>query len=376
MNYYFVYSSGGGAGDWGGVDRVFRQSMPEYFKNHILLKFGDIFFNHRSSTSIIKPKMWREISDAKAWIIGNTNDDSIRAYEDMILDVGTTKIVSYITSDDADISARQLIARFDRILEDEGVLDKFCDIIETSGINNAVTFDIPNLFKVRSQIGSVSRDLFTEGNCKDDLIDACARYANYIYHKLHGQEEKLLTIVNLCWSKADVNNYLDKLDYTPSKLGVGGAAFYSYDNMGAALQQMDSVLDFSHYDRVHFLGCGGMRRSAIIKEYVGNSNTFSVDNTTPYNRGIDGSTDGRTQSGYFDYVSGEMIRISPLTKNEILRLHRISVERGIAHFGLEEMEEIISGVLQHQSKLSNQYTYECRAKLIIHNFHVFKYKAE
>jgi hypothetical protein len=166
MDFYFVYSSGGGAGDWGGIDRVFRDSMPTYFKNHILLKFGDIFFNHRSATSIVKPRLWQSINDAKSWIIGNTNDTSIRNYNDMILDVGTTKIVSYITSDDAGIYARQLIARFDRILSEEGILDKYCDVIINSDIHNAVTFDIPNLFKVRSQLGSVERDLFSESNSK------------------------------------------------------------------------------------------------------------------------------------------------------------------------------------------------------------------
>lgn len=376
MEFYFVYSSGGGAGDWGGIDRIFRNSMPEYFKNHILLKFGDIFFNHRSSASIIKPSLWRTVDDAKAWIIGNTHDASIRTYQDMIMDVGTTKIVSYITSAQENISAMQLIARFNRIMDDEGILDKYSKIILNSDIKNAVTFDIPNLFKVRSQMGNVSRDLFKEGNCKQELIDACARFANYTYNSTGKDPDRLLTIINLSWANNDVDYYLGKLNYTPTKIAIGGAAFFNRGEMGAELRRMNSHIDFGAFKKVHFLGCGGQERAAIIKRSLGNNHSFSVDNTTPYNRAIDGSVDGRTQSGYFDYRSGSLYRIMPSTRNEILSLHESAVNMGIACFSMHEMQTIIDGILQHQSKNSSQYTYECRAKLIIHNFDVFRYLAQ
>lgn len=122
MDFYFVYSSGGGAGDWNAIDRVFKDSMPEYFKDHILLKFGDIFFNHRSLKSLIKPRNWQSVDNAKSWLINNTQDESIMSKQNMIMDVGTTKIVSYLTSSDANISALQLIARFKRIMDDEEIL--------------------------------------------------------------------------------------------------------------------------------------------------------------------------------------------------------------------------------------------------------------
>lgn len=38
MDFYFVYSSGGGAGDWNGVDSMFSRYMPAYLKDHILPK--------------------------------------------------------------------------------------------------------------------------------------------------------------------------------------------------------------------------------------------------------------------------------------------------------------------------------------------------
>lgn len=43
MRFYFIYSAGGGAGDWNGVKRVWNDWMPEYMKSRILLKFGDVF---------------------------------------------------------------------------------------------------------------------------------------------------------------------------------------------------------------------------------------------------------------------------------------------------------------------------------------------
>lgn len=375
MKMYFVYSSGGGAGDWNGINRIFQQSMPAYFKDNILLKFGDIFFNHRSEPSVIKPVMWRRVSDAKTWLIGKTNDNSIRNYEGMILDVGTTKIVSYITFNEGDIPGMQLIARFERILQDENILDKYCDFILASDIKYAVTFDIPNLFKVRSRGADVSRNLFSEGNCKSELIDACANFANHTYHRLGDSDERLLTIVNLAWEQRDIETYFSKLDYRPTKLAVGGAAFYRRSEMGDALQRMNSVIDFSSFERVHFLGCGGLEPAGIIKDTLGNLCSFSVDNTTPYNRAIDGSTSGAKQSGYYDYFSGRLIRISPATKTNILNLHQRACDAHIAYFSHAEMETIINGILQHQNQHSCSDTYNCRAKLVIHNFDVFRYHA-
>lgn len=373
MDFYFVYSSGGGAGDWNAIDRVFRDYMPEYFKDHILLKFGDIFFNHRSLKSLIKPRNWQSVDNAKSWLINNTQDESIMSKQNMIMDVGTTKIVSYLTSSDANISALQLIARFKRIMDDEEILKKYCDIITKSDIKNAVTFDIPNLFKVRNQQGTIESNLFDEPNCKRLLIDACAEYANYIYQNTGNDPDKLLTILNITWQEADIDYYFSKLNYTPTKLGIGGAAFYPDNKLKEELTRLNSLIDFTSFSRVHFLGCGGLKRSKAIKDTIGNLNNFSVDNTTPYNRGIDGNTRGTTHSGYFDYATGDLIRITHGTINEILFRHNQSINSAV--FSKDEMNEILLGVLDHQSGKSSPYTYECRAKLIIHNFDVFKYRA-
>ena len=374
MDFYFVYSSGGGAGDWKSIDRIFKTTMPDYFKNHILIKFGDIFFNHRSGASIKKPKLWKDIDNAKSWLIKNTNDSSLQEESDMIMDVGTTKIVSYLTSLGTNSNAMQLIARFDRIMYEEGVLEKYSDVIKKSKIHNAVTFDIPNLFKVRSQLGNIQRNLFDEAKCAQQLISSCADYANYIYEHSTKTPDDLLTIVNINWAKEQIQSYFKKLKYKPTKLAIGGAAFYHRSDFATALQNLNKVIKLKDYKRVHFLGCGGLERAKIIKTSLGNLPNFSVDNTTPYNRGIDGNTKGSTRSGYFDYMSGGLIRIDPNTIKTILQCHKTAGNN--AYFSMEEMKTILKGILQHQSGNSSPDTYECRAKLIIHNFDVFKYRAQ
>ncbi len=374
MDFYFVYSAGGGAGDWGGVNRIFQSSMPSYFKDHILIKFGDIFFNHRSQKSIIKPKLWNSISNAKEWLVGNTGDASIMGYNNLMMDVGTTKIVSYITSFNTDITVRSIVSQFDRILNDENILDKYCSIIQESNIQNAVTFDIPNLFKVRTQSGNISRDLFSNSSDKSLLIDACIRYANEIYRNSGRNANKLLTIISATWDISDIEYYLSRLDYTPKKIGIGGLTDYKISLMGQKLNAIDGLINFDNFSKVHFLGCGGLAKAMKVKSSLGNRPHFSVDNTTPYNRSIDGSIDGSAMSGYYDYKTKKLIRINSSSYSQILDLHRRS--EAIAYFSLEKMEEILNGILAHQSMNSSQYTYECRAKLIIHNFDVYKYNAQ
>lgn len=374
MVFYFVYSSGGGAGDWNGIDRMFLEHMPPYFKDHILLKFGDIFFNHRSSGDIIKPDAWRRIRNARAWILSNTNDQTLLSTPNMIMDVGTSKLVSFLTSFDAAISEEEVIARFDAKLRDEQILEKYCEVIRTSHIHNAVTFDIPNLFKVRTQAGSVSRGVFGSGQNSSALMDACSRYANKIHSLLSDQPDSIMTFVNAQWSLPELRQYLSKLDYTPSKLAVGGLTDFSNDLLGSKLQEMNTVLNFNSYSRVHFLGAGGLKKATIIKRALGNSDSFSVDNTTAYNRVIDGSTSGATQSGYYDYASKRLFRIKPDTVRDILNMHRSS--SSVAYFSVDEMEQILQGILQHQSGNSSQHTYECRGLLIMHNFDVYRVNAQ
>lgn len=372
MDFYFVYSSGGGAGDWNGVDSMFSRYMPAYLKDHILIKFGDIFFNHRSQKSIIKPKLWKKIDNAREWIVDNTQDKTMLTTPNLIMDVGTTKIVSFLSANNQSDSIEKLVQGFDKILYDEKVLEKYCNMILNSNIDYAVTFDIPNLFKVRSQIGDVSRAVYAGTN--KSLIDASAKYANEIYNGVK-DGDKLLTTISGSWSDTEILYFLSNLKYTPTKLGIGGLSdLRNVDLFSKRIKEMDKLLDFSKFNRVHFLGCGGLKKVAAIKTSIGNRKNFSVDNTTPYNRSIDGSTSGAAQSCYYDYSSKRMIRISPSTKDEILKLHMKS--EAIACFSHKEMKDIIEKVLLHQSNQSSKTTYEARGKLIMHNFDVFRYHAQ
>lgn len=374
MKFYFVYSSGGGAGDWNGIDRVFIEKMPSYFKDHMLLKFGDIFFNHRSSKSIIKPRAWKNISDARQWVESNTGDKTVLGTPNMIMDVGTSKLVSYITRMYGNISELEIIQKFDAILDSDQILQKYCEVIKNSDIHNAVTFDIPNLFKVRTQEGSVDRNVFSSGENSSLLMKSCAKYANIIHDGLKDSHDSVMTFININWNERELDEYLTTLNYTPTKLAIGGLTDYPTDFLGSSLQILDQTLHFAEYDRVHFLGAGGLKKASIIKEALGNVPTFSVDNTTAYNRAIDGSLAGDKQSGYYDYQSKKLHRIAPDTIEAILKMHESSSD--VAYFSIEEMREILNGILMHQSNNSSEYTYDCRAKLIIHNFDVYRYNAE
>lgn len=374
MKFYFVYSSGGGAGDWNGIDRTFIEHMPPYFKDHLLLKFGDIFFNHRSYDTIIKPEAWRRIKNARSWVVSNTGDQTVLETTNMIMDVGTSKLVSYLTRLCGEISEIDIIKKFDYILDRDDILNKYCEVIRTSNIQNAVTFDIPNLFKVRTQRGSVDRNVFSSGENSSLLMKACAKYANIIHTGLDDTPDSVMTFINANWSERELDEYLSTLDYTPAKLAVGGLTDYPAATLGSCLQTMDRKLHFAKFNRVHFLGAGGLKKASIIKDALGNYPNFSVDNTTAYNRVIDGSVSGDSQSGYYDYATKKLHRVKPDTVEKILQLHERSQD--VAYFPLDQMKEILNGILMHQSRKSSPNTYECRAKLIMHNFDVYRYNAE
>ncbi|MGV3529137.1 MAG: hypothetical protein ACO1OO_09595 [Flavisolibacter sp.] len=377
MNLYFVYSSGGGAGDWNAIDRIFLAKMPPYFKDYLLIKFGDIYFNHRSNNSILKPGNWNNVKDVRKWVESNTNDNTVSNTTNLLLDVGTTKIVSYITHNDGNLNGTQIIKAFEKTLKDKGILEKYCKVVVDSDVNYAVTFDIPNLFKVRTQAGNVSRNLFTEG-CREDMLKVTAGFANEIYAGINKQENRLLTIINALWSDKDIEKYLNSLDYTPTKLGIGGLT--DFNTKGAAgrlifsknLERIDKLLNLQNYSRVHFLGSGGLSKALLIKQTLGNHNSFSADNTTPYNRAIDGNTNGSAQSKYIDYINYKQHPITQQSKNEILQLHAQAYN---TCFTVQEMTDIIDNVIQHQSSNSSHATYEARAKLIIHNFDAFRSNA-
>jgi len=52
-----------------------RKKSCKKLKSNILLKFGDIFFNHKSSTSILRKQRWNNITNIRDWLYENVKDE-------------------------------------------------------------------------------------------------------------------------------------------------------------------------------------------------------------------------------------------------------------------------------------------------------------
>lgn len=371
MRYFFIYSAGGGAGDWNGVKRVWNNSMPVMLKSNILLKFGDVFFNHspkKASTPLIKPRIWNQVTNMRQWIATAVNDPYVQNTTNILLDSGTSKIVNYIVTLNPNFSETQIINEFLRLVSTQGILQKYVNIINTSNINEAVTFDLPNPFKVRTQSVNTRTNVFSSISIAR-LITESANYCNQIYSLLGNSQQKMLTTINGRWSASEINRFNSLLNYTPDKIAVGALTRANSTDFTNALQTVDSIYNFSTLSRVHFLGCGGIGNVDLIKTAGFNLSHISVDNSTPYNRAIDGNTAGTSQSGYFDYSNYALHRITPAAVQNILLLHS---QYANAHFTMAEMQSILRGILNHQNSSSSLSTYEDRAKLVIHNNDVFR----
>lgn len=380
MYFYFIYSAGGGAGDWNGVKRVWNEWMPDRLKSKILLKFGDVFLEHASGNSIIRPQRWKKITNLREWLFDNVNDRFVLSNKcNILLDSGTAKAVNLIAHHNPTTNCNELINTFNRIFEDNHIFDKYISIVCESYINSAVTFDIPNPFKIRSQNGNARLNIIErESNAK--LISLSAQYSNIIYSGIKqkmGDEfanSVLTTIINGTWSREEIDLFLTKLNYKPNKIAIGAlsSTTISPDNIYKYLDNLFSF-GFENAHQLHFLGCGGFKKANAIKQYGYNGDNISVDCSTFINRSIDGNTSGTSQSGYFDYNSKELTRIGPDTKDLILKLHS-KADRPL--YSCDEIEEIIDTIIEHQSGNSSIDTYNARAKLIFHNADVYRYNTE
>lgn len=380
MQFYFIYSAGGGAGDWNGVKRVWCDWMPEYMKSKILLKFGDVFLEHASGNRFIRPQRWKNISDLREWLCDNVGDEFVLSTDcNILLDSGTAKAVNLIAHHNPTTNCDKLIDCFNRTFEENDVFEKYISVVCDSGIDSAVTFDIPNPFKIRSQNGNARLNIL-EKESNDKLIELSAIYSNIIYDglkKTNGRryaDSTITTIINGTWNKYEIDLFLSKLDYNPDKIAIGALSSTSI-NVPTLYKCLDNLAPFG-FDRatqLHFLGCGGFKKANAIKEYGFDSDNISVDCSTFINRSIDGNTNGTSQSGYFDYRTKELIRINPVTKNVILDIHS-----NICNplYSCEELEDILDGVLLHQRGKSSPETYNARAKLMFHNADVYRYNAE
>ena len=367
MKYYLIYSAGGGGGEWNGLKRIWKSSMKEELKSNMLIKFGDIFFNHENvGTSLYKPNLWENLNDTRKWIYDNTDDEYILNKSNIILDSGTAKAVSWIASHYTNLKPHQFIEKFDEIADECNLLKKYVDVIKKSNIDLAVTIDIPNPFKVRASSNSSLNLLNTADN--KPFIEMMAKYANKLYCMLGDEESnRLLTIINGTWTVEEYNFFISKLDYQPQNIAVGALSTLRGGKFKEALNEIKKF-SLHRYKRVHFLGCGGNEKVEILKEYGYEDMKFSVDCSTPINRSF-----ADRISKYYIYGTNKKIAVSKESKEQILKFHKKAIN---PYYTIKEMECILDLVIKHQEGVHTDETFEARAKLMLHNSDVFRRNAE
>ena len=367
MQYYLIYSAGGGGGEWNGLKRIWEQYMQEELKSHILIKFGDIFFNHENvGRTLYKPKLWNGLTNARSWLYENTGDDYVLNKSNIVLDSGTAKAVSWIASHYKGLEPLQYIDRFDKIADECGLVEKYVDFVTESKIDLAVTFDLPNPFKTRADSNLSRRIMDTDDN--EPFIKHMAQYANLLFHRLGEEPEHMLTIINGKWSVEEYQFFLSLLDYIPCNIAVGALS----DVRGRCFREYLGEVnhfDLQQYKRVHFLGCGGIEKVKILKENGYSDEKYSVDCATPVNRAF---CDGI--SNYCVYGTGKLIKIRNDTKKQILLEHE-KIKN--PYYSIEELSDIIDLVIEHQKgrEYHTPETFDARAKVMLHNSDVFKRNA-
>lgn len=366
MKYYLIYSAGGGGGEWNGLKRIWKDYVKEELKEHILIKFGDIFFNHENvGRTLYKPNLWTDLVDTRKWIYDNTFDDYVLNNSNVILDSGTAKAVSWIASHYSELEPHHFILRFDEIVEECGLLDKYVNVVQQSNINLAVTLDIPNPFKVRASSNTSLNLIDTDDN--SPFIEVMARYANSLYKMLDcHKKDRLLTIVNGLWTQNEYYTFLNKLDYTPKNIAIGALSSLRGTAFKNAMKEVNKY-DLHRYDRVHFLGCGGMDKVKLLKEYGYGDTSFSVDCSTPINRSF-----ADRISNYYVYGLNKMIKVSEQSQNHILELN---AEAPNPYYTQEQLEHILYYVIKHQEGDHSPESFDARAMLMLHNSDVFRQNA-
>lgn len=364
MKYYFIYSAGGGGGEWDALERVWSESVQESLKSNILMKFGDIFINHRSnSENLIRPRRWEDINNIRQWMADNTGDNYINGGANILLDSGSAKIVSWITDKFPNLSSDEIIDKFNCVYDANNIYEKYASIINNSNVNYAVSFDIPNPFKVRSR-GADNRLTVLERTEAFKFVDITAKYANDM-HQVVG--DKLMTTINGLWTPEELDEFLDKLEYTPTSYAVGGMSSLrgrAFESCVVSLKETECLDEV----RTHFLGCAGIDKVRRLKQAgFSSDDLYSADCSTPINRSFSDRI-----SNYYFYDDGTMIKILNETKDEILARHSASES---PYFDEEELKDILLLIIRHQEGAHDRTTFEARAKIMLHNSDVFRRNA-
>ncbi|WP_449623073.1 hypothetical protein [Robertmurraya sp. Marseille-Q9965] len=379
MELYSIYSSGGGGGDWNGVNRIFSQ-LPFRAKNYTLLKYGDVFLNHAASTrgNIIRAHRYDAITNLRDWLFERTHDEEV--YDiNILLDTGAAKITSWIQANLEEVNSDTLLTEFEKVVDENNLIEHYAQIIANSKVDKAVSFDIPNPFKMRA-VSVVRRLNVVEHSANiEEYIDLCAKYTNLLYNHLVELEDELfaknvlMATIDASWSLDEINGYISRLTFIPENFAFGGLiGMKQIDFIECAQKLMFWLESFNTpIDQIHFLGCGGLNKTRILKQ-IGFDEGCSVDVSTPINRAIDGSINGNetgTVSKYYSYNTGNLIKIDPSNEELILNDHSMAHHK---LFSDEEMVYIIEQIIRHQNRDSDSETYDARAKLIFHNYDVYR----
>lgn len=230
MQYYFIYSAGGGGGEWNGIKRIWKKDMPERLKKNILLKFGDIFFNHKTSKNIVRTERCENIDNVRLWLYDNVCDEYVINKSNILLDSGTSKLVNYIEHNYnvGNLDTNKLIYYFKKEIDENNIIQKYVDVIIKSKINLAVSFDLPDPFKVRSNNkASKSRRNIIEEEKTDELMKVSLEYTNQIFKELKnkmGTKNAInifMPVIYGKWSKKQYDMFMNKLEFKPKNIAVG-----------------------------------------------------------------------------------------------------------------------------------------------------------
>ena len=68
-----------------------------------------------------------------------------------------------------------------------------------------------------------------------------------------------MTTINGNWSLDEFKLFFELLDYNPKNLAIGGLSGASASNLSEVIPKLKE-LSLHKYQKVHFLGCGGLKR--------------------------------------------------------------------------------------------------------------------
>lgn len=347
-----------------------------------MLKYGDVFLNHAANirNGITRQGRFAEILNLRDWFYQKTGDESVYQI-DILLDTGAAKITSWIQAEHREVTQDILLTEFDRIISEINLIDHYAQVIIASNVNKAISIDIPNPFKMRAFGVNRRLNVVNHEEYEAAYVNLCAKYTNSLYQSLveHSNqqfaEQVLMATIDGSWSEEGLQMYLEQLDFEPKNIAIGGLIGLRGARFGATISNIIDLLgDTNNYEQIHFLGCGGVKNTRIILEHLENKENISADVSTPINRAIDGNKSGSSVSKYYAYQHfNTKIEIREENINYILEDNELTED---PLFNRDELNDILTKILQHQSGNSSIESYKARAKLIFHNYDAYQYYAD